>query len=234
MSISNKKRVVGYERLSSAAQAFHSPARAQQRARLEAAGATEIFEDIESGRNDDRADLQRLMNLVANQEVDEVIITKLDRLGRSLPKIRECISIFKEANVNLRILDQNIDLNSSHGMLMLNILGAVAEMEVALTSDRVLKGKQHRRNKKSACEAYPWAYKVVNDQYKLDEEPFLCLLEDRPENYLDIYQNNSEKKTNIDREIKSSKLQIIPGRSSKQLAQETIEVFFEKRTITGT
>jgi DNA invertase Pin-like site-specific DNA recombinase len=235
--MSNKKenRVVGYERLSSAAQAFHSPAREQQKTRLLKAGATEIIEDIESGRNDKRPGLQRLMTLVANQEVDEVIITKLDRLGRSVPKIRECISIFKLANVNLRILDQDIDLSTPHGMLMLNILGAVAEMESDLVSDRVRHGKQHRKNKQAACEAYPWAYIVVDDKYQLDNQPFLCLLEDRPENSLSFSSlENSQTKENSQRVKEIEDIQVVPGRSPKQLAEETLAVFFEKRSITGT
>ncbi len=237
MNSSQNRRIVGYERLSSKEQAFNSPAREQQRARLEAAGATEIFEDIESGRNDDRPQLQALMTLVANQEVDEVVITRLDRLGRSVPKIRECVSIFKEANVNLRILDQNIDLSTSHGMLMLNILGAVAEMESDMISDRVNHGKQHRRNKKAACESYPWGYRVVNNKYELDNRPFLCLIEERPPNYLDFYRKSGRsRKEDVGRqgEDELEELQILRGISPKELAEELLTVFFEKRSITGT
>jgi len=234
---SQNRRVVGYERLSSKEQAFNSPAREQQRTRLETAGATKIFEDIESGRNDDRPRLQKLMTLVANQDVDEVVITRLDRLGRSLPKIRECISIFKEANVNLRILDQDIDLSTSHGMLMLNILGAVAEMESDLISDRVNHGKQHRRNKKAACEAYPWGYRVVNDKYELDNRPFLCLIEERPPNYLDFYRKSERyKKEDVgrEREDELEELQVLRGLTTKQLAEELLSVFFEKRSVVAT
>ncbi len=237
MNNSQNRRVVGYDRLSSKEQAFNSPAREQQRARLEAAGATEIFEDIESGRNDDRPQLQKLMTLVANQDVDEVVITRLDRLGRSLPKIRECISIFKEANVNLRILDQDIDLSTSHGMLMLNILGAVAEMESDLTSDRVKHGKQHRRNKEAACESYPWGYRVVNDKYELDNRPFLCLIEDRPSNYLDFYrklERYKKEEVGRKREDELEGLQVLRGLSPKQLAEELLSVFFEKRSVVAT
>ena len=237
MDNSQNRRVVGYERLSSKEQAFNSPAREQQRTRLETAGATKIFEDIESGRNDDRPRLQELMTLVANQDVDEVVITRLDRLGRSLPKIRECISIFKEANVNLRILDQDIDLSTSHGMLMLNILGAVAEMESDLISDRVNHGKQHRRNKKLACEVYPWGYRVVNNKYELDNRPFLCLLEEQPPNYLDFYRKSERyKKEDVgrEREDEPEELQVLRGLSTKQLAEELLSVFFEKRSVAAT
>ena len=237
MNSSQNRIVVGYERLSSKEQAFNSPAREQQRARLETAGATEIFEDIESGRNDDRPQLQALMTLVANQDVDEVVITRLDRLGRSLPKIRECVNIFKDTNVNLRILDQDLDLNTSHGMLMLNMLGAVAEMESDMISDRVNHGKQHRRNKKAACESYPWSYRVVNDKYELDNRPFLCLIEERPPNYLDFYRKSERyRKEDVDRgrEDELEEPQILRGLSPKQLAEELLAVFFEKRSVTGT
>jgi site-specific DNA recombinase len=234
---SQVRRIVGYERLSSKEQAFNSPAREQQRTRLETAGATEIFEDIESGRNDDRPQLQKLMALVANHDVDEVLITRIDRLGRSVPKVRECVSIFKEANVNLRILDQQIDLNSTHGMLVLNMLSAVAEMESDMISDRVNHGKQHRRNKKAACESYPWGYRVVNDKYELDNRPFLCLIEERPPNYLDFYRKSEPyKKEDLgrDKEDKLVELQVLRELSPKQLAEELVAVFFEKRSVTGT
>lgn len=219
MDIKMDKIIVGYERLSSKDQAFNSPAREQQKARLKAAGATEIYEDIESGRNDDRRQLKELMSKVANREVDEVIITKIDRLARSLPKIRECIKVFQETGVNLRILDQDINLNTPQGILMLNILGAVAEMEVALISDRVNHGKQHRRNKKSACESAPWGYVVDNDKYVLDNRPVLCLLEDRP-------PQNSDSETEV--------CEVFPGRSRAQIGREMIELFLQNRTLTGT
>lgn len=230
MNSEKRYKIVGYERLSSKDQAFNSPAREQQKARLIAAGATEIFEDIESGRNDDRQQLQKLMQKVINREVDEVVITKIDRLGRSLPKLRECINIFLETGVNLRILDQQIDLKTSQGMLMLNILGAVAEMEVALTSDRVNHGKQHRRDKKAACESAPWGYRVVNDKYELDTQPVLCLLEDRPaESYL-----SAKRKELPNRNDEAETSSLVAGRSRAQIGREIIDEFLFLRSVSAT
>ena len=226
MNLEKRHIIVGYERLSSKDQAFNSPAREQQKARLIAAGATEIFEDIESGKNDDRQQLQKLMQKVKNREVEEVVITKIDRLGRSLPKLRECINCFLEAGVNLRILDQQIDLKTPQGILMLNILGAVAEMEVALISDRVKHGKQHRRDKEDACEAAPWGYLVVKGKYELDTRPFLCLLEDRPaQPYLsakikELPEQNDEAE--------------IAGRSRAQICREMIDEFLFLRSAKPT
>lgn len=77
-------RVVGYARVSSPEQADDSQALEQQIARLKEAGATEILSDVESGSKDNRVEFQRLMSLVLDGAIDEVIFTRIDRLTRSL------------------------------------------------------------------------------------------------------------------------------------------------------
>ncbi|WP_242051288.1 recombinase family protein [Nostoc spongiaeforme] len=207
------KRIVGYARVSSREQADDSHALEQQKARLQAAGATEIFQDIQSGSNDDRPALKKLMNLVQLKQVDEVIITRIDRKARSLPKLRECIDIYQQAGVNLRILDQQIDLSTSQGKLMVNVLGSLAEWETDLLSERIRHGKQHRRNKLAASESYPWGYQVVNDKYQLDTRLFLCLISDRPDNYLELYNEQDVTK--------------LPGLTIKQIARDCIDIFLQ-------
>ncbi|MTJ52651.1 resolvase [Anabaena sp. UHCC 0253] len=211
------KRVVGYARVSSREQAEDSHALEQQIARLKAAGATEIFQDIQSGSRDDRPALKQLLDLVHKKAVDEVIITRIDRLARSLPKLRECIHDYHQAQVNLKILDQQIDLNTSQGKLMVNILGSLAEWETDLLSERIQHGKAYRRNKKAASESYPWGYQVVNDKYELDHRLFLCLLSDRPANYLELYHEDDLTK--------------LPGLTIKQIARDCINIFLEKKGV---
>jgi DNA invertase Pin-like site-specific DNA recombinase len=209
-------RIVGYARVSSREQAVESHALEQQIARLEAAGATEIFKDIQSGSRDDRPALNKLMNLVRERKVDEVIITRVDRKARSLPKLRECIDIYQESGVNLKILDQQIDLSTSQGKLMANVLGSLAEWETDLLSERTRHGKQHRRNKKTACDTSPWGYRVVKDKYELDHGTFLCLIENRPANYLDLYSEVPEK---------------LPGLTIKQISRDCIDIFLQERGV---
>jgi DNA invertase Pin-like site-specific DNA recombinase len=208
--------LVGYARVSSREQAVDSHALEQQIARLEAAGATKIFQDIQSGSRDDRPALNELMDLVHNRKIDEVIITRIDRLARSLTKLRECIDVFQEAGANLRILDQQIDLSTSQGKLMANVLGSLAEWETDLLSERVRHGIQHRRNQKKACESFPWGYQVVKDKYELDHRPFLCLIENRPANYLDLYSEVPEK---------------LPGLTIKQITRDCIDIFLQERGV---
>jgi site-specific DNA recombinase len=209
------KTVVGYARVSSREQAEDSHALEQQIARLKAAGATEIFQDIQSGSRDNRPALKHLLDLVHKQEVDEVIITRIDRLARSLPKLRECIYDYHQAGVNLKILDQQIDLNTSQGKLMVNILGSLAEWETDLLSERIRHGKEYRRTKKAASECYPWGYQVVKDKYVLDNRLFLCLISDRPPNYLELYHEDNLTK--------------LPGLTIKQIARNCVDIFLEKK-----
>ncbi|MBD0344260.1 MAG: recombinase family protein [Coleofasciculus sp. Co-bin14] len=212
----HRHRVVGYARVSSREQAVNSHALEQQIARLELGGCEEVFKEIQSGSRDDRPVLNALMNLVHNREIDEVMIVKIDRLARSLTKLRECIDVFQEAGVNLRILDQQIDLSTSQGKLMANVLGSLAEWETDLLSERTRHGKQHRRNKKTACDTSPWGYRVVKDKYELDHRPFLCLIENRPANYLDLYSEVPEK---------------LPGLTIKQIARDCIDIFLQERGV---
>jgi len=208
--------IVGYARVSSREQAVESHALEQQIARLEAAGATEIFKDIQSGSRDDRPALNELMDLVHQRKVDEVNIVRIDRLSRSLTNFLKCIDVFQETGVNLRILDQQIDLSTSQGKLMANVLGSLAEWETDLLSERIRHGKQHRRNKKTACDTSPWGYRVVKDKYELDHGTFLCLIENRPANYLDLYSEVPEE---------------LPGLTIKQIARDCIDIFFQERGV---
>ena len=210
------QRIVGYVRVSSREQAFDSHALEQQIERVKTAGAQEIFQDVQSGKKDHRPALKEVMELVHQALVDEVIITRIDRLARSLTKLRECIDIFLESGVNFRILDQQIDLSTSQGKLMANILGSLAEWEVDLLSERIRHGKQHRRNQHKACENYPWGYKIANDRYALNDSLFLCLLCERPSNYLELH---------------NAPIAQLPGLTVKEIARDCVEIFLEQKAL---
>lgn len=118
-------RIVGYARVSTREQSKNTHALEQQIARLKQAGATEIFSDVESGRQgrgDLRPDYNRLMKLVRKKEVEQVIITRLDRLTRSLPTLRRAVDDFRNTGVNLVALDDSIDMATAAGKFHLNML----------------------------------------------------------------------------------------------------------------
>lgn len=230
------RRVAGYVRVSSREQAEEQQALKQQTARVKDAGATEIFTDVLSGRREDRPELQRLMALVEKGEVDEVIFTRIDRLTRSLSQLSKCIEIFQASKVNLRILDQHIDLSTSAGRMMARHLGNSAEWESDLLSERVQYGKAFRRKCGSACESAPRGYVVIDDAYQRNTAPVLCLLSDRPHNYQEIYENCTSNCTNYctgacteDQPIEQPQTKTVAD-----LARDLIDIFFEAKTPRAT
>lgn len=120
---------IGYGRVSTRDQ----DADAQQDA-LAAAGCDQVFIETASGKLARRPELDRVL-LVARSG-DEVVVTKLDRLGRSLEHLIELSNDLQARKVDLVVLDQGIDTSTPVGRMFFQILGAIAEFEHALMSER--------------------------------------------------------------------------------------------------
>jgi DNA invertase Pin-like site-specific DNA recombinase len=78
--------------------------------------------------------------LAANRAGDQLVITKLDRLGRSLEHLIECSNDLAARGFDLAVLDQGIDTSTALGRMFFQILGAIAEFEHALMSERAIDG----------------------------------------------------------------------------------------------
>jgi DNA invertase Pin-like site-specific DNA recombinase len=96
-----------------------------------------VITDTASGARTSREGLDRLMHLVRRNKVDVVACFKLDRLGRSLPRLAQVITEFDEHNVAIVATSQGIDTNqdSPAGRLQMHVLMAVAEFERSLIVD---------------------------------------------------------------------------------------------------
>lgn len=125
---------IGYGRVSTRDQ--HPDA---QRDALTAAGCDHIFLDTISGKLARRPELDKAL-LSANRAGDQLIVTKLDRLGRSLEHLIELANLLQARRVDLVVLDQGIDTSTAVGRMFFQILGAIAEFEHALMSERTRDG----------------------------------------------------------------------------------------------
>ena len=125
---------IGYGRVSTRDQ--HPEA---QHDALEAAGCEQIFIDKASGKLARRPELDKAL-LAANRKGDQLVITKLDRLGRSLEHLLELSKLLEQRGVDLVVLDQGIDTSTAVGRMFFQILGAIAEFEHALMSERTIDG----------------------------------------------------------------------------------------------
>lgn len=123
--------LVGYARVSSAGQSLDI-----QDTALREAGATKVFAEKMSGRRaSDRVELANALDYI--REGDTLLITRLDRLARSVIDLHQIVGQIVAKGAALRVLQQSgIDTGSSSGKLTLAILAAVAEFEADIRAER--------------------------------------------------------------------------------------------------
>lgn len=106
----------------------------------------EIVDHGFSGGTDQRPGLKHLMSLVRADKVDIVVVTKLDRMARSLKHLIAILDEFTSRNVLFVSIGDQIDLGTASGRLMLHIIAAFAEFERALVRDRTIAGLIFAKN----------------------------------------------------------------------------------------
>jgi DNA invertase Pin-like site-specific DNA recombinase len=124
---------IGYGRVSTTDQNLDA-----QRDALQAAGCDRVLVDRASGKLARRPELDKAL-LVA-REGDQLVVTKLDRLGRSLEHLIVLSNDLQARGVDLVVIDQGIDTSTPVGRMFFQILGAIAEFEHALMAERTRDG----------------------------------------------------------------------------------------------
>ncbi len=108
-----------------------------QRAALKAAGCKVIRAEKTSGtRRDGRTELQVLLDFV--QPGDTLVVTRIDRLARSMKDLQDIVHELKEEHVALRATEQPVDTGTAAGKAFLDMLGVFAEFETNLRRERQL------------------------------------------------------------------------------------------------
>ena len=82
-----------------------------------------------------------------------LVVTKLDRLARSVPHLCAIGSRLDAKGVGLKVLDQAIDPTTSTGRLMFNMLGAIAQFERELIRERMLASPRLRQRESTKAES---------------------------------------------------------------------------------
>jgi DNA invertase Pin-like site-specific DNA recombinase len=80
------------------------------------------------------------------RELAVVVVTKLDRLARTLHQLVAAGRELEALGVDLVVLDQAIDTTTPSGRLLFHMPGAIAEFERDLTRERVISGVQHAKD----------------------------------------------------------------------------------------
>jgi len=99
-----------------------------------------IYKDIISGTKESRPGFNQLLEDMRKYRFDAIMVTKLDRLGRSLKHLLNLIDEFNQKGVAFIVVTQNIDTSTSGGKLQMQIMGAFAEYERNIISERTKEG----------------------------------------------------------------------------------------------
>jgi len=125
---------IGYARVSTTDQNLDA-----QRDKLAAAGCERVFADHGvSGKLASRPEWDAALAYL--RKGDALVITKLDRAGRSVADLVALVNRLDAMGVDLVVIDQGLDTTTPNGKLLFHIMAAVAEFERGLISERTKDG----------------------------------------------------------------------------------------------
>ncbi len=129
----------GYARVSTDGQSVDAQVR-----QLTRAGCKKVFREVASGAKTDRVQLRRLIGTLRAGDV--LMVTRLDRLARSTRDLLNTLAAITDRKAGFRSLsDTWADTTTSHGRLMLTVLGGLAEFERDLIRARTAEGRERAK-----------------------------------------------------------------------------------------
>lgn len=99
-----------------------------------------IYSDKISGAKSNRPAFNELLQDLRHFKFRAIVVTKIDRLGRSLQHLISLLDEFQSKQVEFVAVTQNIDTTSAAGRLQWQIMGAFAEFERELIRERTREG----------------------------------------------------------------------------------------------
>jgi len=109
--------------------------------------AHEFVDHGVSGRKEQRPALDLLLAAARKREVTAIVVTKLDRLARSVRHLTNLVAELDALGVDLVVIDQGIDTATPTGKLLFHMLAAISEFERDLIVDRTKAGMAAARRR---------------------------------------------------------------------------------------
>ncbi len=116
-----------------------------QRDALLAAGCERVFEEHASGLRTDRPQLSAALEFA--RPSDQLVIWKLDRLGRGVRQLLDTLDDLNRRGIAVRSLTENIDSTTANGKLALNLCLILSQAEIDGIKERTLAGLQAARDR---------------------------------------------------------------------------------------
>lgn len=173
------KKVIGYVRVSTDKQADSGLSLEYQQAKIKAYCDLEDLELVEiikdeaaSAKSFKREGIQKVISLIKAKEIDGVVVLKLDRLTRSVKDLGLFVELIKKYDIAFMCVQDKIDTSTPSGVLVLNVLGAVAQFEREAICDRTKAALSVKKaNKQKTGGAVPYGYNLADDGSTLIENP---------------------------------------------------------------
>lgn len=132
--------VFGYARVSTTEQSLDSQIDA-----LRQAGAKRIFKEKVSGAKKERPELARLLDQLRDDDV--VVVTKYDRLARSLRDLIDVVETIQNRGADFRSVAESIDTTSPSGRLIFHVFASIAQFERERIVERTKEGLEAARKR---------------------------------------------------------------------------------------
>ena len=158
--------IFDYARVSTNSQARDGNSLEAQINSLKKAGAEKIFSDVFSGSKNNRPELDKLLNII--QSADTLIITKLDRIARSVMHGIQLIEKLNDKGVIIDVLNMGIIDDSPTGKLIRNIMLSFAEFERDIIKQRTQEGKAIARQNPNFRDGRPKKFSRAQINHALE------------------------------------------------------------------
>jgi DNA invertase Pin-like site-specific DNA recombinase len=130
-----------------------------------------IVDGGESAKSLERPGVERLLELVDGRKVQAVIVSKLDRLTRSVKDLCELLERFERRGVALISVAESLDTSSAAGRLVLNIMTAVSQWEREAIGERTRDAMHHKRTNGERVGNIRFGYRLGADGKLIEPEP---------------------------------------------------------------
>jgi len=163
-------RAIGYARVSTDKQADSGVSLEAQQEKIRAMAVVQgatlvdlIVDAGESAKTLDRPGMERLLALVDARKADTVIISKLDRITRSVKDLALLLERFTRRGVALVSVAESLDTSTAAGRLVLNIMVSVSQWEREAIGERTRDAMAHMKATRQAYSPTPYGFERSGD-----------------------------------------------------------------------
>lgn len=149
---------IGYARASTKEQ---TESIATQTRILRQAGCTKIFSETISGAKSKRPQLEAALSALSSEDI--LVVTRIDRLGRSTLDTLKTLRDLEQRGIRIQFLDFDLDSNTPMGKMVLSVLASLAEWERNLLIERTREGLAHAREQGR----YGGRRRILNDEQEM-------------------------------------------------------------------